>query len=113
MRLTERKANGLYELKDRLEIYGDRLIQIVGRYEDIEEQFDIELGILVDALKQGIIYVPFIYNKDGTLERAAPLKVIGINRDRIIYECPNGLYATKLIKDYGKTWVLKEGDLLW
>ena len=81
-------------------------------HKDIEEAFGIDLGILVEVLKQGFIYVPFVYNLDGTLDSVVPFNVIGINRDRIIYECPNGLYATELIKDYGKTWVLKEGDLL-
>lgn len=112
MRLTKRNKNGFYELEDRQERYGDKIIQIVGRYEDIEEEFDIELGILVKVLKQGIIYVPFIYKKDGTLEQTAPVRVIGINQNSIIYENMGGCYMTKRIKDYGKTWSLTEDELL-
>ena len=41
MRLTEKKENGFYELKEGQEIYGEengiRLVQIVGEYEDIDE----------------------------------------------------------------------------
>ena len=45
MRLTEKKENGFYELKDGEEIYGEengiRLVQIVGQLEDIKEKINL------------------------------------------------------------------------
>ena len=53
MRLTKIRNDGFYELKKGQEIYGEengiRLVQIVGKYEDIEERYDINI---VDFFKE-------------------------------------------------------------
>ncbi len=55
-RITEKKENGFYELTTGNEIYGEengiRLVQIVGRLEDIMSEYGIEtMTDLKEALK--------------------------------------------------------------
>ena len=54
-RITEKKENGFYELTTGNEIYGEengiRLVQIVGRLEDIEDQ----LGCTLEELFNGLM----------------------------------------------------------
>lgn len=112
MRITEKKENGFYELKEGQEIYGEengiRLVQIVGQYEDIKEELGIDLITLFKALKNGA-YIPF-YGQIISLEKYK----IDFPNKRFIAKHFNGkMYEETLyFKDYGETWALKKEGLL-
>lgn len=123
MRLTEKKENGFYELKAGAEIYGEengiRLVQIVGQYEDIEEELGIDLLTLFKALKNGIWYkvnhevnqfIPdegmhIVADCNGSEERTNYwlLSVIDLNSK----ECLIDFW----VDNYGKTWALTKEEL--
>ena len=110
MRITEKEKNGFYELKMGKEIYGEengiRLVQIVGRYEDIEEEFGIGLITLFKALTDGIWY-----EKEGHSLHTS--MCFNVDKEWVIgcwfnkYEC---VYCR--LKDYKKTWALTKEGLL-
>lgn len=98
-RITE-EVDGFYELKPEAEVYGwengIRLVQIVGRLEDLEDQIGCTLSIREKALQQGFIYNGFT-------------KISNIYCKYNDNECFLSNGAIKFyIKDYKKTWWLKE-----
>lgn len=114
MRITQKKENGFYELKEGQEIYGEengiRLVQIVGQYEDVKEELGIDLLTLFKALTDTIA----IKNKDGSIEEmwACPRFQISIDKnDSWILYGPVEEHKYVSIKDYGKTWALTKEEL--
>ena len=109
MRLTEKKENGFYELKKSEEIYGEengiRLVQIVGQYEDIEEELGIDLIKLIECIRNE----KGIWKKDfnGGLINTRCMLTCYFGRWQI-YDKEN-IYE---LKDYGKTWALTKEELL-
>lgn len=107
MRLTEKKENGFYELKKGQEIYGEengiRLVQIVGEYEDIEEELGISLVTLFKALNR-------CYTEDSHKGTAM---IINHEEIGIKYQINDYSWNSKIckIKDYGKTWALTKEEL--
>lgn len=138
MRITEKKENGFYELKNGREIYGEehgiRLVQIVGKYEDIEEQLGIDLITLFKALKNGCWIRKGFYGTcylDGEpifiSSGCLHLNLFGYysekeNDDGCESEYQEALCLFDLdyeiidniarVKDYGKTWSLTKEELL-
>ena len=57
-RITMKQDNGFYTLKDREKLFNFenevKLVQILGLYEDLEEEIGCPLNILVEALAKGI-----------------------------------------------------------
>ena len=109
MRLTEKKENGFYELKNGQEIYGEengiRLVQIVGKKEDIEEELGIDLITLFKVLKNGFYrYRPTAIN--NVICFIAKPKV---NMEQKCFTY--GSYGKSYFKDYGKTWALTKEEL--
>lgn len=101
-RITE-KDGVFYKLKPENEVYGwedgIRLVQIVGRLEDLEEQIGCPFEVLFRALKDGIYHNEkfehpiLILDEDSFKENSFNLMVVGT----IVY-----------LKEYKKTWWLKE-----
>lgn len=110
MRLTEKKENGFYELKEEQKIYGlengIRLIQMVGKYEDIEEELGIDLITLIRALKNGV----WVKTKnDISKHLTVALKKRHHTKEYWLFYRP---YSHIYLKDYGKTWALTKEELL-
>ena len=71
LRLTKKEPNGIYHLTNIGEQYASpddgsnacRLMQIIGAYEDIEEELGCSLPVLFEALKNGV-WVKDLPNED-------------------------------------------------
>lgn len=117
MRITRKKENGFYKLKEGQEIYGEedgiRLVQIVGRFEDIEDELGIDLLTLFKALKNGVYY--FTRGMQLTKDYVGLIDdYISIGpRDKLSYSLMTGFEKQTLsVKDYGKTRALTKEELL-
>lgn len=126
MRLTRKKENGFYELKKGQEIYGQengiRLVQIVGKYEDKEEELGIDFATLINALKNGIWVKDLknnVYKVNCHLCRVETGGGVDCSLGLAFQQ--NGNYKWRYlvldtrrdndIKDYGKTWALTKEEL--
>lgn len=115
MRLTEELPMGSYRAKT---IYLEpnrneqECVYKLGQLEDIEDELGIDLITLFKVLKCKVIFIPFIYDNDNNLLDTISVKVIGINKNSIIYENEGGCYMEKLLQNYGKTWALTKKELL-
>ena len=100
MRLTKKLDNGFYHLKPENEIYGEengiRLVQIVGHYEDLEEQIGCPLEV---RLK--VTHNTSIYDVEGN-------EYIVSHIDKEVFEVYSMFYMTFRWEHYKKTWWLKE-----
>ena len=112
MRLTEKTKNGFYELKKGQEIYGEengiRLVQIVGRYEDVEEEFGIDLVTLFKAF-QNIIYVKWDTEKIPHKDKVE--EIYFSDFDELCFVLSKHGQAIS-VRDYGKHWALTEKELM-
>jgi len=81
-------------------------------YKTIEEELGIDLIVLFKALKQGTIFIPFMYDFDGNILEIIQVKLVAFSYDSIIYENVNGCNTTTKLKYYGKTWALAKEELL-
>lgn len=114
MRVTEKKENGFYELKEGQEIYGEengiRLVQIVGEYEDIKEELGIDLITLFEVLKDKKVWVIYanhisrFYITDIDIKKGIIVGNINIGKSACFEKTYN-------IKDYDKTWSLTKENL--
>lgn len=111
MRITEKKENGFYELKEGEEIYGEengiRLVQIVGQLEDIEDDLGIDLVILFKANNDGVYYKKNLKHYNAELDFKH--KCIRLSKH---YEAEDDFeYHYVMFKGYGKTWALTKEEL--
>ncbi len=124
MRITEKKENGFYELKEEREIYGwengIRLVQIVGRVEDIEEKW----GISIDLVDRILDYLDEVYldNSDKPfyvkyldgIDTVTPVYMQLDRRNKRLLETysADGSGPTEYpFSEYGKTWALTREEL--
>ena len=109
MRITKQKENGFYELKKGQETYGEengiRLVQIVGEYEDIEDEFGVNLITLFKALNDGV------YFEKDKKHHIVALDLGSSGNYRLSYEVIDGFFESVYTKDYGKTWALTKEEL--
>ena len=114
MRLTKKKENGFYELKEGQEIYGEengiRLVQIVGEYEDLEEELGIDLVTFFKIRKHCYDRKPIFIKDKGMIIKSDCRVELGY-KSVAVY---TGDYGADLypLKGYGKTWALTEEELL-
>lgn len=109
MRLTEKKENGFYELKKGQEIYGEengiRLVQIVGEYEDIEEELGIDLITLHKLFHTRKIYS---YGHTSIMENS----ISDINIYNKMITIWNGTcHSIYPLSEYGKSFALTKEEL--
>ena len=109
-RLTKKKGYLYYPTKENYLIPDDgsnvaRLLQIVGKYEDLEEELGISLPILFKALKNGI-YFKTPHNYEVYVHGNALM--IDMETKQIKWNYTGGKAN---LKDYGKTWELCKEDL--
>lgn len=114
MRLTEKKENGFYKLKEGQEIYGEedgvRLVQIVGKFEDIEDELGIDLITLFKAGQQRYVFVKNAFGEINSRE----LYDIDIYTKIIVYYFeyqPERQLMHQHLNMYGKTWALTREEL--
>lgn len=143
IRITEKKENGFYELTKGNEIYGEengiRLVQIVGKYEDIEKELEMSLSQFFKITKTQSLWWKDRHTKtthhiESEFISIKPYWSIGAgimfefswNDRQITYyrgtdvvirgdESPINLphiYLYLRGDDYGKTWALTEEELL-
>ena len=131
MRITEKMKNGLYRLKSGQEIYGEengiRLAQVVGEYEDIEEELGLPLNVWIFFAKNQLQDVPeriYVENTvDDEKERERSMHVNG-RPQRFILDVDFDAKTFQLqgtadewcfrvpFSDYGKTIALTKEELL-
>ena len=144
-RITSKRKDGFYELAPNKEIYGwengVRLVQIVGKLEDIKDELGIDLTTLFKVFVDGIwIKESCSYLDSEELERFKHKNSSYYDKENKLIFCP-GIKAdtekviqTKpaltvtllegktiyylitpivsvLLKDYGKTWALTKEEL--
>ena len=119
MRLTKMREDGFYELKKEQEIYGEengiRLVQIVGKYEDIEDELGVSLATLIKIFKASCsgqtVFVK--YDSDGDYERVIYKVCLSDDYNGVILKTIKGgaLLSDYKFKDYGKTWALTKEEL--
>ena len=108
MRITKKRENGFYELKEGEEIYGEgngiRLVQIVGQYEDIKE--------LCEKIVSQPIYEKYI--DDGEIHKENYIgEYVSYNfKERSIYIYGYGFIHRFELENYGKTWALTKEELV-
>lgn len=106
MRITRKKENGFYKLKEGQEIYGEedgiRLVQIVGKFEDLEEELGIGLTKLFEILKSENIYA-----NGKRYDNSNSLSYMGNSWLIFNHQAKQGFR----FKDYGKTWALTKEEL--
>ena len=119
MRITE-KDGEFYKLKPEQEVYGwengIRLVQIVGKLEDLEEELGCPLEVVFKALKGGFYTVS---NSRLQLFKECDNRTVFIrhlgydieicceqSKNEIHSRCE--IYLERSTKDYKKTWWLKE-----
>ena len=114
MRITKKIENNFYELTKENEIYGEengiRLVQIVGEYEDIEEELGISLITLIRASKDGVYLKKKRrhYHADVDLKyNCLRLTNPGFSDDGRDFEVE---YVT--FKDYKRLWALTKEELV-
>lgn len=115
-RLTEKVYCG-YDVSDRKlkndytdeEIF--KVLQKLGRLEDIEEELGIDLITLFKALKKGIFVT---YDSDFGMTNKPKIKILKDTATGICYRDKKWYIQENdaLIKDYGKTWALTKEELL-
>ena len=109
-RITNKRKDGLYELTKDSEIYGwedgIRLVQIVGAFEDTEEELGIDIITLFKALKDGI------YVRNGKLDKEYFIRGQELVCDRhgLTYKWGNTKWY-ECYDLYGKTWALTKEEL--
>lgn len=122
-RLTK-KVNDAYYVKDPRHLYDDtwELVQELGRLEDIEDELGCPLDVVFRAIENGIIImgstdkygdstiwvdtIPVTVTIEGkhTFEEPRLIKY-----EEWCFSCKNGSYrGCVVLKDYKKTWWLKE-----
>lgn len=108
MRITEKKENGFYELKEGEEIYGEengiRLVQIVGQLEDIKDELGISLKVLFKCFKSTKFYIRNLFGE-----------IIEVESDIVRFDIGHGYVYFGAdycpLSDYGKTWALTKEEL--
>lgn len=107
MRITEKKENGFYELNNGQEIYGEengiRLVQVLGKYEDIEE--------LCKKIVSQPVYEKFVDTGEIHKEDYTEYHALYNFKERRIE-----VYGFEFINwfgldEYGKTWALTREEL--
>ena len=123
-RITNKREDGFYDLKPEREIYGwengIRLVQIVGRVEDIEEK----RGISIDLLDRILDYLDEVYLDDSDkpfYEKDEfgihPINPVFLQLDlrnkRLIerYHFDSPSEPIYPFSEYGKTWALTKEEL--
>ena len=105
-RLTKKQGN-LYYSNNENDIFPDdgsnaiRLLQVIGQYEDLEEELGIDLLTLFKALKDGIYYNP----SDDFFKK--PRLYYSNDFNCWCFELALGAYIVK-IKDFNKTWWIEK-----
>lgn len=79
-----------------------RLIQIIGEYEDLEEQLGCPIDVVFRALKQGYVYVWF--EEFDRLETSVISGIYSDYRDEWVLDLTE--YENQSLQDYKKTWWL-------
>ena len=106
-RITIKQDNGFYRLKEADSVFGwengIRLVQIVGKKEDLEEELGCPMEKLVQFSKQETVYT--IY---GT--HTNEIVIVDLNLGRIHISINGDINNSYCLyfKDYKKTWWLKE-----
>ena len=116
-RLTQKREDGFYELKDSQEIYGkeaiSRLAQVIGKYEDIEESAGMPLERLIAILKDGFWVVATEDDSQDVFQVWNTRDVIfdfDAKEITVYFEFSEDVYNTYKFEDCGNTWALtKEG----
>lgn len=99
------KVNDAYYVQEPRHLYDDtwELVQKLGKYEDLEDSFGIDLLTLFKALKNGII----VESDDGKDELDG--RRLTINVEQKCFVLITFWYIYRIdFKDYGKNWWLKE-----
>lgn len=104
--ITEKTEKGFYKLKNGFESYGSengiRLVQIVGKIEDRQEEFGVNLLKLLSARK--VYYMDWNANGNGFEIRETYELLINLTERRIEYyrsKCSDFTFDLEF-KDYGK-----------
>lgn len=118
------KVNDAYYVKDPRHLYDDtwELVQELGRLEDLEDELGCPLDVVFRAIENGIIImgstdkygdstiwvdtIPVTVTIEGkhTFEEPRLIKY-----EEWCFSCKNGSYrGCVVLKDYKKTWWLKE-----
>lgn len=110
MRITEKTENGFYKLKKGFEIYGYengvRLVQIVGKTEDRQEELGVTLNTLLKTFNDGV------YVKEKGIVSHRRFSYLGKANGEFWLEDGPDNGGTVRVRDYGKTWALTEEELL-
>lgn len=137
-RLTVKKDRIYYPANESVIFPDDgsnacRLLQIIGKYEDLEEELGIDLITLFKALKDGIYYknieIYYCHNIVMVGKYFVEVKPIYAVKETTIESCYYKTYTERLkfvddahywdwktckkweLKDYKKTWALNRSDL--
>lgn len=111
-RLTKKKGDLYYPTNESYLIQDDgsnvaRLLQIIGEYEELEEELGISLVILLKAKK-----VYFKYFSGDEIKESYRVHFDITRNILIVYEYPEDEFGNGFsLKEYGKTWALTREEL--
>ena len=119
MRITEKNGN-FYKLKKGNEIYGEengiRLVQIVGKFEDIEEKYGIDIELYFKIIHEGV----YVKGKEpewggvGSAKDIEHYNVIEFDKEflELVYNCSSKTHIIwDPMKSYGKIWASTKEEL--
>ena len=117
-RLTKKREDGFYELKESQEIYSKedvtRLVQVIGQYEDIEESAGMPLERLIAMLKDGFWVVATEDDSQDIFQVFDTRDVVfdfDAKKITLYFELSEDVYNTYKFEDYGKTLALTKEEL--
>lgn len=114
-------ASALLKIRDELEKSGEiknpdaldyfaktklesLILTKLGKYEDLDKEFDYQLLILTKALKQGYIWVTLA----GTFEKLNNISLAYDDYNKCFVICGYGMKY--YFREYGRTWTLTEEE---
>lgn len=112
-RLTQKREDGFYELKESQELYGkedvSRLVQVIGKYEDTEENLWWEFGCDKTAVFKALTEGCWIMTGYKKVEHVLPSEIrLGIKYAGTINQVWS--YMCLYIELNGKPYSIKTGD---